>query len=77
MEFLKIDLQHLFDDQGIDKSQYDDVVEFRDPITQYNNASGTTGLHSEQHAEPAPHCHQRSTATHLLHLQVTCSILAC
>lgn len=40
MEFLKEDLQHLFDDQGIDKSQYDNVVEFRDPITQYNNASG-------------------------------------
>ena len=40
MEFLKKDLQHLFDDQGIDKSQYDDVVEFRDPITRYNNASG-------------------------------------
>lgn len=40
MDFLKRDLQHLFDDQGIDKSQYDDVVEFRDPITQYNNASG-------------------------------------
>ena len=51
MEFLKKDLQHLFDDQGIDKSQYDDVVEFRDPITQYNNASGTTGLHTEQQAE--------------------------
>ena len=41
MEFLKDDLQHLFDDQGIDKSQYDDVVEFRDPITKYDNASGT------------------------------------
>ncbi len=40
MEFLKEDLQHLFDDKGIDKTQYDDVVEFRDPITQYNNASG-------------------------------------
>lgn len=40
MDFLTRDLQHLFDDQGIDKSQYDDVVEFRDPITQYNNASG-------------------------------------
>ena len=40
MRFLKDDLQHLFDDQGIDKSQYDDVVEFRDPITRYDNASG-------------------------------------
>ena len=26
MEFLKEDLTHLFDDQGIDQSQYDDVV---------------------------------------------------
>ena len=40
MEFLEKDLQHLFDDQGIDKSQYDNVVEFRDPITRYDNASG-------------------------------------
>ncbi len=40
MDFLKEDLQHLFDDQGIDKSQYDDVVEFRDPITRYDSASG-------------------------------------
>ncbi|KAK9822836.1 hypothetical protein WJX81_000491 [Elliptochloris bilobata] len=40
MEFLKADLVHLFDDQGIDKSQYDHVVKFRDPITAYNNAKG-------------------------------------
>lgn len=26
MDFLREDLTHLFDDQGIDKSQYDDVV---------------------------------------------------
>ncbi len=26
IEFLKEDLQHLFDDQGIDASKYDDVV---------------------------------------------------
>ncbi len=52
MDFLKEDLQHLFDDQGIDKSQYDDVVEFRDPITQYNNASGDNPLRCKhQHAE--------------------------
>ena len=50
MEFLKKDLQHLFDDKGIDKSQYDDVVEFRDPITQYNNASGIKYSHPQ--AEP-------------------------
>ncbi len=29
MAFLKSDLVHLFDDKGIDKSQYDDVVQFR------------------------------------------------
>jgi hypothetical protein len=29
MAFLKADLVHLFDDKGIDKSQYDDVVQFR------------------------------------------------
>ncbi|CAL8466016.1 g5552 [Coccomyxa elongata] len=40
MDFLKEDLTHLFDDQGIDQSQYDDVVEFRDPITSYNDAKG-------------------------------------
>ena len=40
MDFLKEDLQHLFDDQGIDKSQYNDRVEFRDPITSYNDVSG-------------------------------------
>ena len=37
---MKEDLQHLFDDQGIDKSQYNDRVEFRDPITSYNDVSG-------------------------------------
>ena len=28
MEFLKEDLQHLFDDQGIDETKYEDKVEF-------------------------------------------------
>ena len=40
-EFLKEDLKHLFDDQGIDQSQYNDKVEFRDPITSYNSVKGT------------------------------------
>ena len=40
-EFLKEDLKHLFDDQGIDKSQYNDKVEFRDPITSYNSVKGS------------------------------------
>ena len=29
IEFLKEDLPHLFDEQGIDASMYDDKVEFR------------------------------------------------
>ena len=31
--WLEKDLPHLFDDVGIDKSGYAEVVEFRDPIT--------------------------------------------
>jgi hypothetical protein len=38
LEFLREDLQHLFDDQGIDGSAYDDQVDFRDPITKYSDA---------------------------------------
>lgn len=41
MEFLKEDLKHLFDDQGIDPAAYDDAVEFVDPITRYSSAKGT------------------------------------
>jgi len=40
VKFLKEDLKHLFDGKGIDASAYDDVVEFRDPITNYNSLSG-------------------------------------
>ena len=74
MDFLREDLTHLFDDRGIDQSQYDDVVrwqnlhsvfpswhacvqlarkffvcistlrvlqvQFRDPITSYNDVKG-------------------------------------
>lgn len=39
-EFLRGDLPHLFDDQGIDASKYDEAVEFVDPITYYNNIKG-------------------------------------
>ncbi|CAM6103392.1 unnamed protein product [Calypogeia fissa] len=38
--FLEKDLIHLFDEQGIDKSMYDEKVEFRDPITQYSSLDG-------------------------------------
>jgi hypothetical protein len=44
MDFLREDLTHLFDDQGIDQSAYDDVVEFIDPITKYGSAKGDAVL---------------------------------
>lgn len=40
MDFLKSDMKHLFDEQGVDKSQYDDKVDFRDPITKYGSIGG-------------------------------------
>lgn len=40
MDFLKADMKHLFDDQGVDKSQYADKVDFRDPITKFGNLNG-------------------------------------
>ncbi|RDX68884.1 Heme-binding-like protein, chloroplastic [Mucuna pruriens] len=38
--FLYDDLIHLFDDQGIDKTAYDERVFFRDPITKHDTLSG-------------------------------------
>ena len=55
MAFLREDLKHLFDDQGIDTSRYhrslpglcnvvvysyDDVVDFQDPVTSYSSLQG-------------------------------------
>ncbi|XP_002529364.2 uncharacterized protein LOC8276216 [Ricinus communis] len=40
MNFLYDDLPHLFDDQGIDQTAYDDRVKFRDPITKHDSISG-------------------------------------
>ncbi|MED6115908.1 hypothetical protein PIB30_095164 [Stylosanthes scabra] len=40
VEFLYEDLPHLFDDQGIDESAYDDGVVFRDPITKHDTLGG-------------------------------------
>lgn len=40
VEFLKEDLEHLFDDQGIDVTKYDDVVQFEDPITKHTTIQG-------------------------------------
>ena len=44
MDFLKADMKHLFDDQGVDKSQYADKVDFRDPITKFGNLNGGTPI---------------------------------
>ncbi|KAK5829831.1 hypothetical protein PVK06_013624 [Gossypium arboreum] len=38
--FLYDDLPHLFDDQGIDRTAYDEQVKFRDPITKHDTISG-------------------------------------
>lgn len=40
IEFLKEDLQHLFDDQGIDQSKYEQNVVFEDPITKHSSLNG-------------------------------------
>ncbi|XAR66947.1 hypothetical protein NMG60_11013337 [Bertholletia excelsa] len=40
VDFLCLDLPHLFDDQGIDRTAYDDRVKFRDPITKHDTIGG-------------------------------------
>nr|APU54672.1 SOUL heme-binding protein [Crocus sativus] len=40
VDFLYEDLPHLFDDQGIDPTMYDDRVVFRDPITKHDTIAG-------------------------------------
>ncbi|RWV90895.1 hypothetical protein GW17_00046860 [Ensete ventricosum] len=40
VEFLYADLPHLFDEQGIDRTKYDDRVMFRDPITRHDTIDG-------------------------------------
>ncbi|PON56941.1 SOUL heme-binding protein [Parasponia andersonii] len=40
VDFLYEDLPHLFDDQGIDRTAYDESVKFRDPITKHDSISG-------------------------------------
>ncbi|KAK9269159.1 hypothetical protein L1049_000928 [Liquidambar formosana] len=40
VDFLYQDLPHLFDDQGIDRTAYDERVRFRDPITKHDTISG-------------------------------------
>ncbi|KAM1155316.1 hypothetical protein ACFX2B_025988 [Malus domestica] len=38
--FLYEDLVHLFDDQGIDRTVYDERVKFKDPITKHDTITG-------------------------------------
>ncbi|KAI3714770.1 hypothetical protein L6452_21730 [Arctium lappa] len=40
VDFLYEDLPHLFDDQGIDRTAYDEQVKYRDPITKHDSISG-------------------------------------
>ncbi|XP_073158118.1 uncharacterized protein [Henckelia pumila] len=40
VEFLYEDLPHLFDDRGIDRTAYDERVNFRDPITKHDSIGG-------------------------------------
>ncbi|XP_038879422.1 uncharacterized protein LOC120071301 isoform X1 [Benincasa hispida] len=40
VDFLYEDLRHLFDEQGIDRTAYDEQVRFRDPITNHDTISG-------------------------------------
>jgi Uncharacterized conserved protein (DUF2358) len=40
VQFLYEDLPHLFDEQGIDRSMYDERVRFRDPITKHDTIDG-------------------------------------
>ncbi|XP_010688101.2 uncharacterized protein LOC104902117 [Beta vulgaris subsp. vulgaris] len=40
VDFLYEDLPHLFDDQGIDQTAYDERVMFRDPITKHDTIAG-------------------------------------
>ncbi|XP_024023103.1 uncharacterized protein LOC21408317 isoform X2 [Morus notabilis] len=40
VDFLYEDLPHVFDDQGIDRTAYDEHVKFSDPITKHESLSG-------------------------------------
>ena len=87
MEFLKKDLDNLFNDRGVDQSQYDDQVNFMDPITKY---SSVKGKHKRQEADRnssvkfdrdppyvAPKDLPFRVTLSCCCLQDTCSILAC
>ncbi|KAK8948837.1 hypothetical protein KSP39_PZI006031 [Platanthera zijinensis] len=40
INFLRHDLPHLFDKQGINRSMYDFAIRFHDPITKHDNIDG-------------------------------------
>lgn len=40
VEFLYEDLHHVFDEQGLDPTAYDEEVRFRDPITKHDGIKG-------------------------------------
>lgn len=40
VDFLYEDIPHVFDDQGIDHTMYDENLRFRDPITKYDSIYG-------------------------------------
>ncbi|KAI3906289.1 hypothetical protein MKW92_004052 [Papaver armeniacum] len=40
VDFLHEDIPHVFDDQGIDHTMYDENLRFRDPITKYDSIYG-------------------------------------
>ncbi|KAL0559404.1 hypothetical protein IC582_004013 [Cucumis melo] len=40
VKFLYDDLHHVFDEQGIDPTAYDEEIEFRDPITKHDDIRG-------------------------------------
>lgn len=83
MEFLRGDLKHLFDDQGIDQSAYDDKVNFEDPITRYSTVKGVhlqQRLSAYRKAEMQERCHVLLSQglPDLCHMsQDTCSISVC
>lgn len=49
--FLWKDLEHLFDDQGIDSSRYEEAVNFSDPISKFSSLRGRSLLPDQNHLE--------------------------
>lgn len=83
MKFLRGDLKHLFDDQGIDQSAYDDKVNFEDPITRYSTVKGVhlqLRVSAYRKVDVQERCHVLSSqgSPGVCHLsQDTCSTSVC